>query len=95
MKNINLLVSGIEFKTRKLVNSYKDIQNEITQLNEKIKSLQHTIDEQKEVIKNLEEKNKTIKIAKTLDKGKETLDSRLKINELVREIDKCIDLLNK
>ncbi|HNY07929.1 MAG TPA: hypothetical protein PKL64_07530 [Bacteroidales bacterium] len=95
MKNINLLVSGIEFKTRKLVNSYKDIQNEITQLNEKIKSLQHTIEEQKEVIKNLEEKNKTIKIAKTLDKGKETLDSRLKINELVREIDKCIDLLNK
>jgi len=95
MKNINLLVSGIEFKTRKLVNSYKDIQNEVTQLNEKIKALQHTIEEQKEVIKNLEEKNKTIKIAKTLDKGKETLDSRLKINELVREIDKCIDLLNK
>lgn len=34
-------------------------------------------------------------IAKTLESGKDSYQAKLKINELVREIDKCIAILNK
>jgi hypothetical protein len=43
----------------------------------------------------LEEKIKMLKIAQGLGKGKDTTRAKLKINELIREVDKCINLLNK
>ena len=47
-------------------------------------------------IENFNEKFKMLKMAKSLggDSEKNT-EMKLKINELVREIDKCISLLNK
>jgi hypothetical protein len=46
--------------------------------------------------KDLEEKLRVLKMAKSLEGSNEkTLDIKQKINEFVREIDKCIVLLNK
>ena len=46
------------------------------------------------VIDKTEEKNKVHTIAKVLENRKDN-KAKLRINELVREIDKCIALLNK
>ncbi len=47
-------------------------------------------------IKELEEKIETLKIAKTVVASSEdSHDAKIKINRIVREIDKCIALLNK
>jgi hypothetical protein len=47
-------------------------------------------------ILNLQEKVKLMNISKSVDASKqEVKETRLKINEYVREIDKCIALLNK
>jgi len=44
----------------------------------------------------LEEQNKAIRLAKDIkEDGENSLDLKLKINELVREIDKCLALLNR
>jgi hypothetical protein len=44
----------------------------------------------------LEEQNKAIRIAKDLkEEGGDSLDLKLKINELVREVDKALALLNR
>jgi len=43
----------------------------------------------------LQETNKMLKLAKVLKpEGSDRKEIKLKINELVREIDRCIDILN-
>jgi chromosome segregation ATPase len=57
--------------------------------------LTQTIENQKNLIENLEETNKQTKLAETfLGLGSDKASLKLKINELVREIDKCIALLS-
>jgi hypothetical protein len=58
--------------------------------------LEQRIGTQRKRIEELEEKNKVLTMAKSLsDTSEGNLESKRKINELVREIDKCIALLNK
>ena len=51
-------------------------------------------EEQKQVIKGFEEKILILKIARMTEGKENNSDVRARINELVREIDKCIGLLN-
>ena len=54
------------------------------------------LQQQEEKIVELHEKIKLMNISKSVDTDKHDLKAtRLKINEYVREIDKCIALLNK
>jgi predicted RNase H-like nuclease (RuvC/YqgF family) len=66
-------------------------------LNEKIKSLSSEKSELLAINNELKEQIKMLKLAKQLDgeKLEENKDVKLMINEMVREIDKCIGLLNK
>ena len=58
--------------------------------------LLNTLEQHRVVISELEEQNKRIKLAKSLAaSGESSSDIRLKINEMVREIDKCIAFLNR
>lgn len=57
-------------------------------------SYKEQLEEQKLVIQELENKLKTIKLAKSLEEGSDNDLAKAKINELVREIDKCIGYLN-
>jgi chromosome segregation ATPase len=73
-----------------------DIKDALTDIHKKYESLSQVIENQKNEIINLEERNKQIKLATELEvSDEETTDMRLKINELVREIDKCIALLSE
>ena len=66
-------------------------------LNEKIDSLKNEKDDLQALINQLKEQIKMLKLAKQIDGDvvKESKDVKLMINEMVREIDKCIALLNK
>ena len=68
---------------------------QLSELKEQVSNLQNTLAEKDQLIAKLEETIKTQKIAKSLNGGVEKTDAKLKINELVREIDKCIALLHK
>jgi hypothetical protein len=47
-------------------------------------------------LKELEEKNKKLQLARAFEtSGIDTRDAKLKIGRIVREIDKCMALLNK
>ncbi len=95
MDKVSIIVSGLEYKVKKIV----DLQNQTLIENQKLKQeIQNNkliVETQKVIIKDLEEKLKVLKVAKTLESGKDTYQTKVKINELVREIDKCIALLNK
>jgi hypothetical protein len=94
MKDVATLVSGIEYKLGKLIEQQliqrADNKKHISEIHE----LKQVINEQKHTIRQLEDKIKILKIAKTTETKEGNVEAKLKINELVREIDKCIGLLN-
>lgn len=94
MDDVTTLVSGIEFKVRKLIARQKKLRGENENLIIDINQLKKINEEQKQVIKGLEEKIQVLKLARTSEGKEDNSDVRAKINELVREIDKCIGLLN-
>ncbi|MFH1121092.1 MAG: hypothetical protein V1775_14835 [Bacteroidota bacterium] len=95
MKSAETLVAGIEYKVRKLIGQTGILQEEIVRLREEVNTLKSEIEILESIINEQQEKLKTLKLAKSLNKEEKRTDVKLKINELVREIDHCIGLLNK
>jgi len=95
MEDVSVLISGIDFKLRRLTKEHKQIRQEYAALIEKTELQEQIINHQKQLINELQEKIKTVSIAKTLASRFEISDAKRKIGDMVREIDKCIDLLNK
>ena len=64
-------------------------------MKQKNEDLSSAINEKDQVINKLNEQIKVLSMAKSLSGDTESnKEMKLKINELVREIDKCISLLN-
>jgi predicted RNase H-like nuclease (RuvC/YqgF family) len=72
------------------------LKRENSLLKEELEGLKKTIALQKNALAELKEENKLIKLAKEMSmSGSDVHDLKTKINELVRDIDRCIDLLNE
>lgn len=94
-KNISLVVSSLQSKVEKLVLQHRKAVEDVRQLKQDNDFLKKTLANEKERVYELEEKNKVLKLAKSIGEGEgKNTDLKLKINELVREIDKCIALVN-
>ena len=94
MQPIGTIAKGIEYKTRLLVDKLRNLEAAHESLKQRYLQLEKTNEQYKQSTQELEEKIQAIKIAKAIPKGKESADARKKINELLRELDRCIDLLN-
>lgn len=93
MKNI---VNKIEVKLEKLIAKYQQVKQEKLILQQENEDFFASLKLKEIEILNLQEKVKLMNISKSVDASKqEVKETRLKINEYVREIDKCIALLNK
>ena len=96
MSDLKSIASSLESKVEKLVDLHHKAKKELSALKTENTHLTQTVVQQKQVIKDLEEKGKVIKLSKSLSNNNEnTTELKLKINELIREVDKCISLLNK
>lgn len=96
MSDVKFWVSNLERKVEKLINLHRQMFKELSVLKQNNNELKKTIEEQKQTIKELEEKNKILRLSKLTSVNHEnTHELKLKINELIREIDKCTALLNK
>ena len=85
-KKFNLLLE----RNKDLTDLSSTLKNELSKLKEESEAKDNELNE-------LKDKYKILKMSKKLD-GDETQNSKelkLKINEMVKEIDKCIALLNK
>ena len=93
MKNI---VNKIEVNLGKLIAKYQQVKQEKLILQQENEDFVVSLKLKEIEILNLQEKVKLMNISKSVDASKqEVKETRLKINEYVREIDKCIALLNK
>ena len=88
------LVKGLDIKSRQLVLRHKKLKNEFDQLQNKYVETENSITQHKQTIIELEKQIQILTIAKSIPTGKESSIAKKKINELLRELDTCIDLLN-
>ena len=95
MKDAYLIISGIEDKIRNLINEHHALELKCNKLEQKEEKLTITVEQHKLTIKELEEKNSLLKVSKSLESIDDSDDVKKKITRLVREIDKCIGLLNR
>tara|TARA_B100000927_G_scaffold162971_1_gene131380 strand:+ start:1101 stop:1382 length:282 start_codon:yes stop_codon:yes gene_type:complete len=90
------LIYSIEIKIKNLIDRYNQLKLENSNLLKNNNDLKLVLDEKNNKIVELQNKVKLMNITKNVDRSKDEVKStRLKINEYVREIDKCIALLNK
>ena len=93
--SINNTLSSIELKINKLVESYTDLKKKKSELDSEKTQLFEKLNAKEIEISSLQEKIKLINISKTVDVSSDDIkNTRMKINSYVREIDKCIALLN-
>ena len=89
-------IDNIQSMVEKVIGLHDDQKLKNDQLIKENTDLAEQLEESKRLIQSLEEKNKTIKLAQSLSEASEgSHEMKLKINEYVREIDKCISFLNK
>ncbi|NCU32080.1 MAG: hypothetical protein EOM23_03920 [Candidatus Moranbacteria bacterium] len=94
MNDLITLVSGIEFRARELAARFETIKAENEELKEQNRRLLGELEEKNLNFKQLQYKNQVIKIAKAIEREKGSTNAKLLINELLREVDRCIGLLN-
>jgi predicted nuclease with TOPRIM domain len=93
--SINNTLSSIELKVSKLVESYTELKKIKSDLDTEKNQLFEKLNAKEIEIASLQEKIKLINISKTVDVSSDDIkNTRMKINSYVREIDKCIALLN-
>lgn len=85
----------LEDKLKNLLSRYEFLKEENQILLQNNAELQVLLQEKQQELNKQQEEYKLLKIAKTIEGSNEnTRETKLKINTLVREIDKCITLLN-
>ncbi len=91
MNNLFQLVDLLDKKLNKLLVKYNNLKLDNEQLIVQKKSLKEELLEQHQLISDLESKYESLKVANAIvgSKGDKHL-TKLKINTLIREIDKCI-----
>ena len=94
MEDLSDLVKGLDIKSRQLALRYKKLKDDFSGLQKKEIENQKRITEYTNRILELEKQIQILTIAKSIPTGKESSIAKKKINELLRELDTCIDLLN-
>jgi FtsZ-binding cell division protein ZapB len=96
MSNVLEIVDSLQGKLNRLLSKYDLLQIENQQLLEKSEKLVQEVQKQRESINAIENKYDSLKIANAIVGNKEDKHStKLKINTLIREIDKCIAQLDE
>ncbi|MCC9136738.1 hypothetical protein ACFSKU_10480 [Pontibacter silvestris] len=84
----------IEDKLRKLVSRYADVQQQLSQAQEEVKFLESLVEEKDQQIKNFQNQENIVKIVDTIaGNTANSTELKLKLNEYIREIEKCIAYL--
>ncbi len=96
MDNKNEIISGLSTRVERIMGLYQEVKKENEALVKQNDELKVKIDKKDKHLSEIEEKYEHVKMAKSISASdnEDTKEMKLKINDLVREIDKCIALLN-
>jgi len=96
MSNLSEIVDSLENRVGKLLQEYENLKNKKSKLEEEITVLMTQQDQYSNEIENWREECNALKLSNSmLGSNEYKRETKLKINELVREIDKCITQLSE
>lgn len=93
MFDFETTVSGIEFKVRQLADEVQRLRGMVSERDDRVWELEEALKNKEIVINNLKEENKLVKLGNRLTEGNDSAELKLKINQMIRAIDKSLDLL--
>ncbi|MBQ8703206.1 MAG: hypothetical protein IJ524_02390 [Bacteroidales bacterium] len=93
MFDFETTVSGIEFKVRQLADEVQRLRGVVSERDERVRELEEALKNKEITINNLKEENKLIKLGNRLTEENDSAELKLKINQMIRAIDKSLDLL--
>lgn len=89
------LYNDVEYKIKQAALRLNESARDIERLQEENSQLKEMLKEKESQVVELQEKYELLTITKTILKKEDKIETKKKINDLVREIDNCILLLNK
>jgi predicted nuclease with TOPRIM domain len=89
------IIEGIRQKIQSVKTRLQEQMEENDQLRKQFEDLQTELQQKKSLIDELEQKNQKLSLVKGIVAEGDNHDARIQINRIVREIDKCIALLNR
>jgi chromosome segregation ATPase len=96
MSNLSEIVDSLENRVGKLLQEHENLKNKKSKLEEEITVLISQQDQYSKEIENWREECNALKLSNSmLGSNEYKRETKLKINELVREIDKCITQLSE
>jgi cell division protein FtsB len=95
MQELKLLSFDVENKVLQLAEVHRQLKEEYIVLKRKNKELREIINKLEDKIKEQSEQLVRYKLGERIKEDEKYTDVKLKINEMVREIDICLKLLNE
>jgi len=90
------ILKGIRLKIQSVKTRLQEQQEENVRLKLQYEDLQLSLQQKQSAIDELKQKNQKLTLVKgIMADGEESQDAKVQINRIVREIDKCIALLNR
>ncbi len=95
MSATKALLADVRNNLSRVLSEHRQLKTDGSKLEQHIADLQRRLGEADEIIMKLEDQNRQLRLAKAVSgNGENTGEAKVKINELVREIDKCLAMLN-
>ena len=95
MESLKSKQKQIKIKVEKLISLHTALSQKCSRLELENKQLKKELDVYKNQADKMLEQNKIIKLAKAISDKGDSKDIKRKLNEYIREIDKCIAILDK
>lgn len=94
MLDIETIVADIERKATRLLEENGRLRAREANLTGQLQTLQEQIKQQNTTITNLREENKLLKLGEKLTQKGDTTELKLRINQLIRSIDKSLAMID-
>ena len=95
MSEVEDLLARIEERVSQLVAENQELRDRISLLGKDQDALQEAIKDKDILINNLTEQNKILKLGNALAQKGDSTEIKLRINQLIKDIDKSLSLMTK
>ena len=95
MLDFETKLSGIEYKVRQLIDDNRELKEQLIRLNDQRDELKEQVRNQQEEINNLQDNIKLLKLRNALEQKGDSTEVKLRINQMIRSVDRCLSILNK
>jgi hypothetical protein len=95
MEKVEQMIGAIQEKIEQLVEENQKLKKRVLELIEESSYYKGLSKDKEKALENLEARSEAMTMAKHMVQDSDSEQARGKIDELVREIDRCIDLLSR